>query len=415
MRVNGWRRRSAVAALALIAGALRADVPAVTLQVSVRGRTVPLKELVVRVQSEHGEGVRLSGSLSLFSLPLEAGRSYLLQFECAACITEQIMVDARLPADAANGPWIFPVSVVMEKSNGPALAFAAPVGWIMYREDIRDLGYVEVNDRTVPQVLSALMATFSTSGSHAIREVAFVWPRAVEHKRKPRSGRVWLNELLEDCGRDDAAYSLTKGRMEDGHWVGYIRSMQGPLKAIGHYADRDLRTRHGDFTFYYADGSIECAGQYAHGVKCGLWRRYGPGGRELGERVYDPRPLAEVLLTIREHTDKVPDDGKATQARNVAVPTSRRAGMVHRLETVPGTAALHRPYQTMSEHERPCTTDDGGQQLSVERLRVTTIVHAVEEGVPVEYRRVSTYYGAVHHFRNGLICSELEYDRGVLH
>jgi antitoxin component YwqK of YwqJK toxin-antitoxin module len=98
--------------------------------------------------------------------------------------------------------------------------------------------------------------------------------------------------------------------MNGAHYVGRIYTMDGVLKADGHFADPQLRIQHGEFTFYHSDGSVESKGSYDMGRKSGVWQRFDEWGRELAEKVYNPEPLMDILYTRAEAMPQYPGGQK---------------------------------------------------------------------------------------------------------
>jgi hypothetical protein len=75
------------------------------------------------------------------------------------------------------------------------------------------------------------------------------------------------------------------------------------VKMTGTYLDAALSQPDGDFTFHYADGSLESRGAYVSGLKTGIWERFACGGRRLAERVYvalDHDQLLEAMGMAEE-------------------------------------------------------------------------------------------------------------------
>jgi hypothetical protein len=382
----------------------------VTLQVSVVGRNMELVDLSVWMQPERGPGSKLAGYLELFTLPLPAQEVVLLRFECPTCITEEVLVDTHLPT-RANGLRFFPVNVVLESKQLGSFAYLLPTGTIRYRKEIGGLGHVDPATFPTPTVLVQRMQELMATDQRT-RTVSF---RSADETplRNERTGRIWLNEQLVECERVGASYFLEAGKKEGGQYIGYVRSKEGALRAIGHYMEIDLRTPHGNFTYYYPDGSIESAGRYCAGVKCGVWQRFDPRGGMLSERVYDPSVGAE-FLTAGPNSGSAGMAALATPPRNLAIMRSRRPMYYHRVfqEEKSGMETDHA--STVTTRPIKASAEEGDRaRVTTEHLRVTTIRQVMEQDVPAEYRRVVTYYGAVHFFKNGRSCSALEYEQGI--
>lgn len=122
--------------------------------------------------------------------------------------------------------------------------------------------------------------------------------------------RIFLNEHLErTTGRKATFYRIWEG-MEGQHFIGRTYSMDGKLKAEGRYLDEQLTVEHGHFTFYHANGKVESSGDYAEGLKAGVWQRFDGWGRSLAEKVYDPEPLADIVYTRAQTMPRYPGGDK---------------------------------------------------------------------------------------------------------
>jgi hypothetical protein len=122
--------------------------------------------------------------------------------------------------------------------------------------------------------------------------------------------RIFLNEHLERTnGRKATFYRIWEG-MEGQYFIGRTYSMDGKLKSEGRYLDQHLTIEHGHFTFYHANGKVESSGEYAEGLKSGVWERYDAWGRALAEKVYDPEPLADIVYTRAQTMPSYPGGDK---------------------------------------------------------------------------------------------------------
>lgn len=379
----------------------------ITLQVNVAARGTPLKDLAVWVLPERGEGWRIASPPAQFSLPLPHAQHYLVHVEARNCTPEEVMVDAAFPDGAVPGGQ-HPLNILLERTSGEPFRYVRPSVWIQYRPELAAIGQVDANSMSMPDGMQERMTQLLHSERVPTQQVVLHIPRATVSAKRAR-GRIWLNELMEPCGRDDAAYQLVRGGVEHGSYIGYVRTLQGALRAIGHYADPDLLTPHGDFTFYHRNGAIESAGRYVHGMKTGVWYRYDPEGNALAERVYDPRPLAELLL----EADEVPAFDGEHHLRNRSDGAGTAATRVHRVAHDARTSTTEDRSSQVPEPSVAVMEATGPDALALERLRVSASRTVEEEGRPVEYRRVVTYYGAVYHFRNGAPCSEAVYMRAI--
>ncbi|MBK6753909.1 MAG: TonB family protein [Flavobacteriales bacterium] len=122
---------------------------------------------------------------------------------------------------------------------------------------------------------------------------------------------VYLNGQLEVTTKGKASYYRVQEGVEGAFYLGRTYSVKKKLLSEGHYADPQLRVPHGRFTFYHPNGKVESTGDFAEGLKSGVWQRYDQWGRELAEKVYDPDALASILYTRAETMPRYPGGEKA--------------------------------------------------------------------------------------------------------
>ena len=148
-----------------------------------------------------------------------------------------------------------------------------------------------VNNTTLPIFFAASLASLSASAIQAQRS--------------------YLDEALEPSSRSKAAYYVEdKGTDAAGH-LARIFTMDGVLKAEGHYADAELHIPDGTFTFYFPDGRVESSGDYEKGLKKGVWLRYDKWGRELAEKVYETKTSENIVFTMAQTMPEYPGGEKA--------------------------------------------------------------------------------------------------------
>ncbi|MCB9163239.1 MAG: TonB family protein [Flavobacteriales bacterium] len=116
----------------------------------------------------------------------------------------------------------------------------------------------------------------------------------------PKSGRIYLSEVLEPTTKGKASYYMQADGKAGELFIGKIFTMDGKLKAEGHFLDEKLTLEQGPFVFYHPNGKVESKGEYLKGRKTGIWLRYDPWGGALAEKVYDPEPLENILYTRAE-------------------------------------------------------------------------------------------------------------------
>lgn len=166
----------------------------------------------------------------------------------------------------------------------------------------------------------------------------------------------YLSAVLEPTSKKNASfYRVPNGKKAD-LFVGTTFSIDGRMKAEGTYNDEALTIEHGAFVFYHENGDIESKGSYEHGRKSGLWKRFGRGGDELAEKIYDPEPLANIVYTraqvmpqysegddrelVRYIKDRVnAEAGKRTKAKVTALFVVEKSGALSDVRVIGGKDA----------------------------------------------------------------------------
>lgn len=77
------------------------------------------------------------------------------------------------------------------------------------------------------------------------------------------------------------------------HFKAYFLS--GELKMDGWYVDEEMTIENGLFTYFYKSGQIESVGEYSHGMKVGIWKRFDANGNEKPEKIYQSQQVMEAL------------------------------------------------------------------------------------------------------------------------
>lgn len=109
--------------------------------------------------------------------------------------------------------------------------------------------------------------------------------------------KTYLSAVLEPCARKQAVFVKEAAGMDGELHLANIKTLDGKLKAEGRYLDAGLSIEHGTFVFYHTNGKVESTGEFRHGYKAGVWKRFDQWGRPLAEKVYDPDALANILYT----------------------------------------------------------------------------------------------------------------------
>lgn len=123
--------------------------------------------------------------------------------------------------------------------------------------------------------------------------------------------RIWLDQVLQPTSKGKAAFYKEPSGEANAHYKAKIYTLDGVLKAEGEYFDPELRIEDGHFTFYHPDGKVESTGDYAMGNKTGVWQRYDKWGQELAEKVYDAKPLENIVYSMAQTMPRYPGGEQA--------------------------------------------------------------------------------------------------------
>jgi antitoxin component YwqK of YwqJK toxin-antitoxin module len=122
--------------------------------------------------------------------------------------------------------------------------------------------------------------------------------------------RTYLSTTLETTSKGKAAYYKEPDGMDGTTYKARIHSLDGKLKAEGRYADAELKIPHGTFTFYHPNGKKESTGEYRMGIKAGVWQRYDEWGTALAEKVYDTKPIENLVYAYAPTMPQYPGGQK---------------------------------------------------------------------------------------------------------
>ncbi len=129
--------------------------------------------------------------------------------------------------------------------------------------------------------------------------------------------RQHLDEVLASTTVKKAKYYRVNEGKDGELYIGKIYTVEGKLKAEGHYQDAALTLPNGLFTYYHANGKVESRGNYADGNKTGIWERFDVWGGALAEKIYDPEPLANIIHTRAQAMPRYPGGDERAFVRHL--------------------------------------------------------------------------------------------------
>lgn len=103
------------------------------------------------------------------------------------------------------------------------------------------------------------------------------------------SERDFMDKVFKPVSEKEAAYYRDIISIEDG-FGGSIYWINGDLRMTGFYNNKidGEFVKHGNFVFYYADGTVESSGYYENGIKVSAWKRFTANGTPRTDRYYKP-------------------------------------------------------------------------------------------------------------------------------
>lgn len=139
-----------------------------------------------------------------------------------------------------------------------------------------------------------------------------------------KAQRTWLDQVLAPTSKAQAAFYKEPAGESGTLYVGRIYTLDGKLKAEATYKDAELFLLHGPATFYHPDGRVESSGNYEMGNKTGVWQRNDQWGRALAEKVYDHKPLENIVYTMARTMPEFPG-GQTAMVRAVKAKVGRQS------------------------------------------------------------------------------------------
>ena len=104
-----------------------------------------------------------------------------------------------------------------------------------------------------------------------------------------------LDSKSEKASPDQARYHRRLVRVNDTLFVAEVFDLEKRLRFTGNYMfSKGKLVEHGEFVFFYPDGSIESKGLYDLGIKIGTWQRLAENGAKRPDKYYNPARTEEL-------------------------------------------------------------------------------------------------------------------------
>ena len=112
------------------------------------------------------------------------------------------------------------------------------------------------------------------------------------------STKEYLNNVFKSVSKSEAVYYRESAVQNDGFVTYSVYFLNGDIRMTGrNIHDNGRSVKHGLFTYYYENGSIESSGYYEKGIKVGSWKRFTSNGIQRADRYYSPES-ADFLRTV---------------------------------------------------------------------------------------------------------------------
>ena len=117
--------------------------------------------------------------------------------------------------------------------------------------------------------------------------LAFTWLFALSGSTQNGSDKEYLNNVFQTVSKSEAVYYQETSNQADGSITCHVYFMNGDIRMTGRYIqETNELVKHGMFTYYYDNGSIESSGYYEKGIKVGSWKRFSSNGVQRPDRFY---------------------------------------------------------------------------------------------------------------------------------
>lgn len=305
----------------------------------------------------------LTSNLSKFSLDLELGANYIISFEKDGFVSKKLSFDTRVPSDAApNGftPFDFAVSLFKQYDDINTVVFNQPVGMIRYDNAAGDFDYDTDYTKSIQSQLQEAVVK-------------------VEKRQKEEQQAA----STEAKAKAEAAKAEAKAKAEaDKQAAAQAKAEQAKVEAARKEEERQRAQQ------------------------------------AVREEPKPPPPPAPVQEKPKPQPPPPPVPQRNTLASKAHDGQDARRSIEAVLVEEPSRMALARANESL-ESRPPAMIEEAivnrTEDLIVESGKVTTVVRLESDGVVTEYRRVFHKWGGTYFFKDGLACSQTEYDQATRH
>lgn len=114
---------------------------------------------------------------------------------------------------------------------------------------------------------------------------------------------TYLNRENKKCSKEFAIYFRKVYIDASGMWIEKKYHMNGNLRMIGKYSDKNLKKPFGDVILYHYNGTISETGQYIDNKMAGIWKKYYSNGnlQSTGRKINDKKDSIWTFYNINSN------------------------------------------------------------------------------------------------------------------
>lgn len=318
----------------------------------------------------------ITSNLSKFVMELELNANYIVSFEKDGYVAKKLSFNTHVPADAAGKgftPFDFAVSLFKQYDDINLVVFNQPVGVIRYEPSLGDFDYDTDYTKSIQSQLQDVVAQVERKQKDEARS------NSAEEKRKAEEAKAQAKAQAE-AEKQAAAHAAeaAKAKAEAERQAAARAQAAAEAEKSARAKEEEARKEAGRRREQQAAASNSA-----------------PVEKIKPQPAPPPVPGRNPVAMAA----KSGEEGRRTAEPVMAEESSRVV-----------TARANKGEESVPEppdHEIEVTrTED----LIVEATKVTTVVRLEAEGKVTEYRRVFHKWGGIFYFRDGLACSQAEYD-----
>jgi len=335
----------------------------------------------------------ITSGLNKFSLDLEINQNYIMSFEKDGFVAKKISFNTKAPAEAVpNGftPFDFAVSLFKQYDDINLVVFNQPVGIIHYDSKLGDFDYDTDYTKSIQSQLEEVLAKVEEKQKQEVAAAKEEQLRAVETAKTAAKLEAQAKKDAEVQAKVQEKQKEEARKLEETRVAEERKSAQ----------------------------KLELEQKEKEAAKAQLAEK--PAEKPVEQPKADPKP-EPVAPPPPAPVAKVKVPTPKPQIHTLA--STPNAGEDSRRSVPMGMAEERSPIAmakvNVKEEDRveePIEQPElvRNEELLVESNRVTTVVMVTLGDHADEYRKVVHKWGGQYYFKNGITCSQLQYDSVAL-